>query len=98
MPAHDTAGFDDFLEKSDLLNPDLALVVIDEIGKMELFSERFRTLTRQLFDSDQRLLATVALHGKGYIQEIKMRPDVHLVEVTRNNRDEVIHRILLHLY
>ncbi|MEJ2158559.1 MAG: NTPase [Desulfobacteraceae bacterium] len=90
----DTAGFEDFLDKSDLLNPNLALVVIDEIGKMELFSELFRTLVLQLLESDKRLLATVALHGRGFIQAVKQRPDVYLIEVTRDNRDALTHIIL----
>ena len=34
----DTAGFESFLETLDLLNPEVELIVIDEIGKMELFS------------------------------------------------------------
>ena len=91
----DTAGFEDFLGKSDLLHPDVALVVIDEIGKMELFSERFRMLIQDLFESDKRLLVTVALYGKGFIQTIKQRPDVHLFEVTRDNRDDLVSTILL---
>ncbi len=90
----DTGGFEVFLEKLDLLHPDVTLVVIDEIGKMELFSKRFQLLVHKLLDSDIRLLATVALHGKGFIQAIKRRPDVHLFEVTRDNRIDLFYRIL----
>ena len=90
----DTEGFEEFLTALDLLYPDVALVVIDEIGKMELFSERFRSLMHKVLDSDKRLLATIALHGKGYIQSIKQRPDVRLFEVTRDNRNDLFYEIL----
>lgn len=90
----DTEGFEDFLAALDLLRSNATHVVIDEIGRMELFSTRFRELTRQVFDSDKHVLATIALHGKGFIQAIKQRPDVHLIEVTRDNRDALVSRIL----
>lgn len=90
----DTAGFDAFLDGLDLLNPRAALIVIDEIGNMELCSHRFRKLVRSVLDGDRRLLATIALRGKGLIQAVRQRPDVHLIEVTRDNRDHLIHRIL----
>jgi nucleoside-triphosphatase len=90
----DTAGFNLFLEKMDLLNPDVALIVMDEIGKMELFSKRFRTLILEVLDTHKLLLATIVLRGKGLIQEIKERPDVHLLEVTRNNRESLVASVL----
>ena len=90
----DTAGFEVFLEKLDLLNPHVALIVIDEIGKMELFSKRFHTLIRNVLDTNKLLLASIALQGKGFIQEIKQRPDVHLLKVTRNNREHLVAAVL----
>lgn len=90
----DTNAFEAFLEKLDLLNPRVKLVVIDEIGKMELFSKRFRSLIRAVLDADQLLLATIALHGGGIIGEIKQRSDVHLIEVTRRNRDHLVSAVL----
>ena len=36
----DTRGFDEFLAALDLLNPDVELMVIDEIGILDLFSKR----------------------------------------------------------
>jgi nucleoside-triphosphatase len=90
----DIAGFEVFLDQLDLLNPGVGLVVIDEIGKMELFSNRFRTMLRAVLDSNRQLIATIALHGGGLIQEIKARPDVHLLEVDRNNRDHLVAEIV----
>jgi nucleoside-triphosphatase len=85
----DTDGFETFLETLDLLNPDVDLIVIDEIGKMELFSNRFRSLVRDVLSSDKQLLTSIALEGGGFIHEIKQRPDVHLFEVTLGNRDQL---------
>ena len=84
-----TRGFEEFLETLDLLNSDVQLIVIDEIGKMELFSNRFRSLVRDVLNSDKQLLATIALEGEGLIREIKQRSDVHLFEVTQANRDSL---------
>ena len=92
----DTEGFEEFLANLGLTHPDVSSVVVDEIGKMELFSERFRMLIHKILNSDKLLLATVALHGKGLIQDIKRRPDVHLFEVTRDNRDALVSSMLSH--
>ena len=47
----DTDGFEEFLETLDLMNPDVELIVIDEIGKMELFSNRFRSVVCDALNS-----------------------------------------------
>jgi nucleoside-triphosphatase len=83
----DTAGFERFLEFLDLLNPDNRLVIIDEIGKMECFSEKFRNLVRALLDSDRTVIATIALKGGGFIAEVKSRKDIVIHQLTFRNRD-----------
>jgi nucleoside-triphosphatase len=90
----DTAGFEAFLEQLDLLHPNAGLIIIDEIGKMELFSKRFQSLIQELFDSNRQLIATIALHGGGFVQEIKQRPGVLLLEIMRDNRDHLLAEIL----
>ena len=85
----DTAGFEAFLAGLDLLSPHVGLVVIDEIGKMELFSSRFRSLVEDLLSSDKGLLASIAWKGDDFIQAIKQRPDVQLMTVTPRNRDRL---------
>jgi nucleoside-triphosphatase len=78
----------------DLLNPNVELIVIDEIGKIELFSNRFRDLVRDALNADKQLLATIALKGNDFIQEIKQRLDIHLLEVTHANRNLLVEAIL----
>jgi nucleoside-triphosphatase THEP1 len=45
------------------------------------------------------VLATVALRGKGFLDQIKGRNDVDLIEVTKENRDSLpettAHRIIM---
>ncbi len=90
----DTAGFETFLVQLDLLASEAALIVIDEIGKMELFSQRFQSMVQAILQTDRYLLGTIALHGGGFIQDIKNRPDVHLIAVDRKNRDHIVEEIL----
>ena len=85
----DTAGFETFLEELDLPNTRARLIVIDEIGKMELFSDRFRALVLELLDTNKALLASIALQGNGLIRKIKQRTDIRLLTVTRDNRDRL---------
>ena len=85
----DAVGFEKFLETLDLLNPDVELIVIDEIGKMELFSNRFRSLVCDALNSDKQVLASIPLKGNEFIREIKQRSDIHLFEVTHGNRDHL---------
>jgi nucleoside-triphosphatase len=65
------------------------LYVIDEIGKMELLSRPFRNRVIELLAQPTNLLATIAKKGRGFIEQIKDRSDVELIEVTRNNRDDL---------
>ncbi len=69
------------------------LYVIDEIGKMELLSQKFRTKVIDLLAQPSNILATIAKKGKGFIQQIKSRNDIELIEVTRENRDQLSEEI-----
>jgi nucleoside-triphosphatase len=85
----DKDGFEKFLATLDLLNSDVELIVIDEIGKMELFSNRFRNLVCDALNADKQVLATIPLKGNDFIRGIKKRPDIHLLEVTHANRERL---------
>jgi nucleoside-triphosphatase len=70
------------------------LFVIDEIGKMECFSEKFVEAVRQLLASDKAVLATVARKGAGFIREVKNYPGAMRFNVTRENQNKIINEIL----
>lgn len=85
----DIAGFEEHVLP--VLDPNavgISLFVIDEIGKMECFSERFVEAVHRLLESGKPLLATVAQKGPRFIREVKSDPSVRLLHLTRENRDE----------
>jgi nucleoside-triphosphatase len=66
--------------------PDITVAVIDEIGKMELFSAAFREAVQEALESSMTVLATVMARPQPWVDAIKARPDVTVVEVTTANR------------
>ena len=75
------------LPRLDARIANLDLCIIDEIGKMECFSQSFITSVRSLLDSPTPVLATVAQKGAGFISEVRSRSDVTLIQITAQNRD-----------
>jgi nucleoside-triphosphatase len=70
------------------------LVVIDEIGRMELLSAGFREAVETILNSGKRLLGTIVLNPHPYADAIKRRPQVNLVTVTRDNHQAVLAELL----
>ena len=69
------------------------LVVVDEIGKMELFSANFREAVSQIIDSGKRVLGTIMLNPNPWADRIKQNPQVHLLEVTRTSYYRVLEEL-----
>ena len=69
--------------------PRRGVVVIDEVGKMELASERFRDAVSRLFEASVDVVATVHVFRHPFTEALKRRPDVQRVQVTRATRDEL---------
>jgi len=83
----DISAFENFLDSTDFLNPAGDLILIDEIGKMECFSIKFRHLIEDLLKGKKSLIATIALSGEDLIARVKEHPHVKSFELTRRNRD-----------
>ncbi len=91
----DVAGFEESVVPIlDAERTDTELFVIDEIGKMECFSEKFVAAVRRLFASEKPVLATVAQKGAGLISEVKNYPNTEIFNLTRAGRDKTISEIL----
>lgn len=71
-------------------NQEVSIIVIDEIGKMECFSEVFKQKVIECLDSSKRVLATIAFKGGEFINGLKKRPDVTLIQLTEKNRPQVL--------
>ena len=69
------------------------VMLIDEIGKMELFSDRFQRAVLDALNSGKLLIATVMIRPQPFADEIKVRPDVQVIEVTPANRDGLIGKL-----
>ncbi|XP_045927189.1 cancer-related nucleoside-triphosphatase [Micropterus dolomieu] len=75
--------------------------VIDEIGKMELFSQSFIRSVRQTLDSSScAVLGTIPIpKGKplGLVEEVRSRRDVKVFTVSKENRSAILQDILAEL-
>jgi nucleoside-triphosphatase len=63
--------------------------IVDEIGKMECFSDLFVQRMSSLLDVKKPVVATIALKGGQFISAVKNRADVELWEVTKANRNDM---------
>ena len=72
-----------------------AVVAIDEIGPMELFSQKFKQAVKQALESRKVVLAVV--HAKArdqVINEVKRREDAEIFTVTLANRDSLSEELI----
>lgn len=70
------------------------LIVIDEIGKMELLSPLFRRVTLEALDSPKPLLATLHRADEPFLNSIRQRADTVVFWLTPQNREKVFQEIL----
>src|SRR6266568_1334468 len=69
------------------------VVVLDELGKMELASAAFRDAVSALWDRDVAVVATVQLHHHPFTDALKARPDMRVLRVTEQGRDALPERL-----
>lgn len=80
---------DEFLDGLPAVEPG-KLLYIDEIGRMELFSSRFKELVTGWLDSENHYAGTVACNYQdSFIDQVLARPDVVLLHITPENRAQV---------
>jgi len=69
-------------------------VVIDEIGKMELFSQAFKDAVWAAVHSHKPVLGTITLASHPWADSVKALPQVTVIEVTQANRDKIAQQVL----
>ena len=67
----------------------VGVVVIDEIASMEMASERFRMAVILALAGDKRVLGAIQARSHPFLDGIKSRPDVSVIEVKHGNREEL---------
>jgi len=65
------------------------IVIIDEIGKMEILSSKFRGVVMKALESPKIVIGVIHRENSGFLKKIKERKDVELIEVRFDNRDYV---------
>src|SRR5881396_1042137 len=69
------------------------LIVIDEIGPMEIRSAIFRDAVNQALDSEVPVLATIFAGSLPFTDAITSRHDVTLIEVRQDNRERLVSKL-----
>jgi nucleoside-triphosphatase len=75
------------IEKNDL-------IVIDEIGKMELFSSKFIQAVADALASPKKVLGTITLKPHPLADSIRQNRSIHVAELSRYNQRHVLAEIL----
>lgn len=91
-PFHvDVKAFDEFCvpELRKALSDDGSIVIIDEIGRMQAFSEIYMQTVRDLLNSQADVLATIVYDDEPWSREFKQHPEVIMITVTQDNRNEL---------
>jgi len=70
------------------------VIIVDEIGKMELFSPRFQEVILEIIQSNRKVLGTIMLKPDPRTARIKRLPQVEIIHLTRQNRAQVLGKIL----
>ncbi len=73
------------------------IVIIDEIARMELFSEAFRRAVVLALDSQCPVLATIQMRRDPFLDAIREREDVRIVTVTPENREQLVEELFREL-
>lgn len=85
VPAFEAVG----VSALDAATREADLIVVDEIGKMELCSRRFVDALETALRSPKPILGTVLQAPHPWIDALKRRPEVELYRLTERNRADL---------
>jgi nucleoside-triphosphatase len=73
------------------------VIVVDEIGPMEILSPRFRDAILRILDSSAAIVGAIVLRPQPFADRVKAHPRATLRHITRDNRDDLPAQILSEL-
>jgi nucleoside-triphosphatase len=80
-----------------MTDPDARLLVVDEIGLMELTSPVFREAVLMLLDDPRPVLGTIRYRREPFCDRLKGHVGTEVIEVTPENRDELVEMLAIRL-
>jgi nucleoside-triphosphatase len=73
------------------------VMVVDEIGRMECFSPDFLQVIHECLESERTFFAVLQQRRLPFLDAIRDRDDVELIEVNERNRDSIPGGIVEHI-
>ena len=70
------------------------IIIIDEIGRMELYSDLFQKEVLTVLDCPLPVLGVIQMKRNSFLNGIRGRSDVRIVKVTPENRNALPQRLL----
>ncbi|MGB1586458.1 MAG: NTPase [Thermoplasmatota archaeon] len=80
--------------RESMLDEEVDIIIIDEVGKMEMHSEAFNAVVKEALDCPKPIIMT--LHKKSrnpLLQDLRRRDDVRILEVTAVNKNLLPYKI-----
>ena len=65
------------------------IIIIDEVGKAEMFSNKFKQAVLVALNSKNKVLGTIKLTPDSFTSKIKNRSDTKIFYLTKENRKEI---------
>jgi nucleoside-triphosphatase len=81
-----------------LEDPATHLIIIDEIARMELFSERFRGAALRALESPTPVFGTIQIRRDPFLDAVRSRDDTIIFEIERGRLADVEEQILSALH
>lgn len=69
------------------------IIIIDEVGKAEMFSNKFRQVVLAGLNSGRKVLGTIKFTHDPFTDRIKKRKDTLVLRLSKENKDEIKKRI-----
>ncbi|TFG00474.1 MAG: hypothetical protein EU541_02230 [Promethearchaeota archaeon] len=89
--------FNQYLSKKNYLSTKtpISILIIDEIGKMELFSELFQSILKDIFTSNLPVIATIGRNLNHPIQNFILNiGGVKIYSLNRENQENVLNEVI----
>jgi nucleoside-triphosphatase len=66
------------------------LIIMDELGRMELYSPKFQEVVIRALNSQRTLLGSIQERSNQFLDRIREREDVQIIRVSQENRESLI--------